>query len=445
MNQNIHNISTANPPNLKLGGFVVFLFILFQIITQSYYGSSSVEVVNDHFSFSNEGSHISKIFNLDASLSIPFLDKVNRFWHVGGEALIRNEKHIRLTSAGVRNSHGVVLSNGIGDNVINDFEVIVEFQLTGKQSSNKGTSSSNMGEGMVFLITPENEFIRKDFSTPQSREEYISASGGVVGHDTSMMGFPKNLPGLALVIDTFQNSKRSTSGASIPFMDAMLNVNPLKDYYDRDSDGDASTSTSLKLNDHHIQLDDSIMKGDITKIRIIYLESISFLKVDIQYAKEGDFWIELFHATEDVLIPKNAQTGQRFIGIGASNGRATENVDILNVQTNEFHWDNHDESSEESFDYVKEVQKYLAAEYGQMISMEMDQYKRWKMIKAQPNYQSTREVKTGSYFVSFILRSISFIILITVAYMASIFVRVNMKHKLNDMRRGQKIFGKLPE
>ncbi|EDO18120.1 hypothetical protein Kpol_1031p24 [Vanderwaltozyma polyspora DSM 70294] len=446
-----YNSKDISPKKAGLATFIVALFILFQIVAQRWSNKRLENELNssNYFGFTDRNSDISKVFNLDASLSVPFLDKINKFWHVRGETQIRNSEFIRLTKAGSHNTHGVVLSNGIGDNTINDFEILVKFRLSRREASDinnkKNSKSNDMGEGMVFVVTPENDFITKDFTSDAAKEEYMRTSGGVIGHDMTLMGFPRNLPGLALVIDTYQNSKRPTSGAKIPFMDAMLNVDPAKDFYDRDSDGDASTSTSLKLNDHHIQLNDSIMDGDITTMRIIYLESISFLKVDIKYKSEGDYWIELFHATEDVFIPKNAKTGQRFIGIGAVNGIATENVDILDVQTNEFHWDDHDESSEESYDYVKEVQKYLSQEYGQMISMEMDEYKRWKMIKAQPNYQTTRAVVSGGFsFVSLILRTIVFFILLGIAYLASMFIKIGPSKDLINDRRFQKRAGVLP-
>ena len=413
-------------PNMGLAAVIVFCFVIFQILAQRWSNSSSADD-NDYFSFTHRESSISKIFNLDASLSVPFLDKVNQFWLIGGDTQIRNKEFIRLTSAAAHNKHGTVISNGVGDNTINDFEIIVKFRISNRETS-YDLGNKDISEGMVFLITPENQFITQDFTNEFTRGQYEIASGGILGHDTSLMGFPKNIPGLALVVDTYQNSKRSTSGAKIPFMDAMLNLDPLTDYYDRSSDGDASMSSSLKLNKKHIQLNESVIEGDITTMRIIYMESISFLKVDIKYKSEGDYWIELFHATDDIYIPKNIETGQRYIGIGAMNGKATENVDILDVQTNEFHWDSHDESSEDSFGYVKEAQKYLAHEYGQMIAMEMDEYKRWKMIKAQPNYQTIKQNKSGFSFISLILRTIVFLILLCAAYVASVYIRISQKH-----------------
>ena len=81
---------------------------------------------------SNDRVRVKKVFNPDASLSVPFLDKINKYWHIGGTAEVRNMKSIMLTSAGQSGKHGVVLSNGIGDNTITDFEIVVDFRIYGR-------------------------------------------------------------------------------------------------------------------------------------------------------------------------------------------------------------------------------------------------------------------------------------------------------------------------
>lgn len=110
----------------------------------------------------------------------------------------------------------------------------------------------------------------------------------------------------------------------------------------------------------------------------------------MQYAKEGNYWIELFQTTENLYLPKNMHTGQRYIGCSALNGQLTETVELLDVSTSEFHWNDMDESIEDTYDYAKEAELFLEQEFGEVLDREPDEFTKWKMIKAQPN------IKTGS-------------------------------------------------
>ncbi|CDF87420.1 BN860_05952g1_1 [Zygosaccharomyces bailii CLIB 213] len=398
-------------------------------------------------------SQVRRYINEDASLHIPFLDKLSKFWYVEGRPEIRNADYVRLTKVGAPVEHGVVVSNGVGDNTINDFEIVVKFRITPKNKHAKkaGRGPTWMGDGMAIVITPEKDFVNPSrYVSRYAKKQFDINSGGVLLGNTEMMGFPRNLPGLNLVIDTFQNSK--SSRAMIPFLDIMINTSPREQYYDAATDGAASTA--MKLTQTPIRLKRSVVQGDVTEIRIIYMESINTVKVDVKYAQEGDYWIELYQSRLPVPVPKNRRTGQRYIGIGGLTGELTQTVDVLSVDTSEFHLKDQDESSEDTYDYAKEVQLFLAQEFKQKVSLEEDEFQRWKIMKAQPNFASSdtspasrprkpRSLLRGGF--CWLGKMMALGILIIALYLASVYIRVSAKHisKTQRRRRAQSM-GLLP-
>lgn len=392
---------------------------------------------------SNDRVRVKKVFNPDASLSVPFLDKINKYWHIGGTAEVRNMKSIMLTSAGQSGKHGVVLSNGIGDNTITDFEIVVDFRIYGREQR----QSSHIGDGMAIVITPENGFLVRDLVSSFSRKQYEINSGGVHAKNVDLMGLPNNLPGLALVFDTYKNNYRTD--VEIPYLDLILNTDPQKDMYSVNTDN--LESTSKKLTPKHIKLHPSTIKGDITKLRIIYSETIGFLKVDIQYQKEGDYWIELYQSNEKIYLPKNKSSGQRFIGISALTGDATENVEILAVSTNEYHWNSYEREIQDSttndnlprsYEYAQALKNYLLNEFGHRIALEKDDYTRWKMKMAQPNYENdlndrveNQHVNNNKHQSKSSSRYIILLLFLVLIYISSVYIRVTKKHLRRLKRR----------
>lgn len=428
---------------LALAIFIAVLFALFQVGSYYFAHRSPSAPFSDplHPESLFRKSQIIKTSNKDASLSIPFLDKISKYWYVGGETEVRNAAFIRLTKAGTSNQHGIILSNGIGDNVIDNFEIIVKFRLsTQEKNSEKKKSYPLMGDGMAIAITSEKDFLRKDLHSSYARKLYEINSGGVLVDNKDMMGLPRNLPGVAVIIDTYKNHKGTKT--AIPFLDAILNTSPKTQWYDLASDG--RETTALKLNQNHIRLKQSIVEGDVTQLRIIYLESINFLKIDIQYSKEGNYWIELFQTHDIPPLPVNKETGQRYIGISALTGEITETVDVLGAETNEFHWEGKDESVEESFDFAKEMQLFLAQEYNQKIALEKDEFQKWKMLKSQPNYHTNEQKPAEIIKFSFMKTSVIFFSIITIIYLVSVYVRVSMKHFIRTKRKRAKSTGFLP-
>ncbi|GAV53649.1 hypothetical protein ZYGR_0AK01510 [Zygosaccharomyces rouxii] len=389
-------------------------------------------------------SLVRRIENRDASLHVPFLDKIAKHWYVGGSPEIRNSEYIRLTKAGSPDSHGSIVSNGLGDNTINDFEIIVKFRIMPRNQHRK-TSNGNsplMGDGMAIVISSEKDFISPEsYASGYARKQFDLNSGGVILGNTEMMGLPKNLPGLCLVVDTFQNNDRSRT--KIPFLDLHINTSPRDQKYDLSSDG--GDTTALKLLKDPIRLPQRCLKGDLTQFRIIYMESVNTLKIDAKYAQEGDYWIELFHSQLDINIPKNPRNGQRYVGVGGLTGQLTETVDIFSIETNEFHSENHDESAEDSLDYAKEVQMFLAQEFDHTISLAEDEFQKWKISRAQPNLAIEQVQEESPLSPSLPRRpkpmfgwfgkTVAFSILTVAFYLTSVYIRVSVKHLNNTHRR----------
>lgn len=381
-------------------------------------------------------SEIQRIPNKDASLSIPFLDKISKYWYVGGAAEIRNTAFVRLTRAGSVDQHGLILSNGLGDNTIDNFETVVKFRVSPKTGS---TSSSLMGDGIAIVITPEKDFLMQDLLSSYARRQYHINSGGIVAGDTGMMGLPRNLPGLALIIDTHKNY-RKVPGA-VPFLDVLINTEPAKQEYDPETDGEMSAA--IKLNEKKIRLKRSLLAGDIVQLRLIYLESENFLKIDVQYAKEGDYWIELIRTHLTTALPRNSESNQRYIGISASTGQVSQTVDILGIETNEFHLKDEDDSSKE---FLREMELYFLQEFDDKYALEEDDYQRWKMSNSRPRYEVKEETTTKSEkkHNSFIKSFTSFFIILVCIYLASIYIRICIKHYLNARRRAMRNSRELP-
>ncbi|EDO15318.1 hypothetical protein Kpol_448p5 [Vanderwaltozyma polyspora DSM 70294] len=440
---------------LVLGSIITFIFLIFQLCTRSipnnYYQNGINPLIDpiERFKVDQEsGNSIVRVKNEDASLAVPFLDKINKFWYVGGQPQIRNAEYIRLISASNPDSNGLIMSNGIGDNTINDFEIIMKFKISSNKdqiNTKKATSSS---EGLVLLITPENEFLTTDLHSTYSKRQYEINSGGILPSSTDLMGFPKNFPGLSLVLDCYQNDKSTITSA--PFFDAFINNDPSKYHYDRFSDG--KDSNIIKLNPNHIKLKDSMLSGDDVELRLIYLESINFLKIDIKYESEGNIWIELYQSKNPLFVPKNPKTGQRFIGVGALSNENPVNIDILNIQTNEFHWEGKDESIEESFDYVQKVQLFLQKEFGQRVTMERDEFIKWKYLKAQPSYKHTENTRKSTKFkkdkitnqtlptriARGLFKVVLYVLILAFIYLATVYIRVTIRHikKRNNYNDG---------
>lgn len=352
-----------------------------------------------------EGSNLIKIFNPDVSLSAPYLDKINKHWFVGGSTTMRNHGLIKLTNAGSTNTFGVLLSNGIGDNIISNFETTYDFKL-----------SNCRGNGVAFVISSENGFVWKDLLSSFARKQYIINSNGVIPNDFSMMGFPKNLPGLAVILNTSEE---------VPYFDIVLNQDPNKHSYAFESN--VEQSTSIKINHNKIRMSNKFKQGQRIKLRIIYMESIKLLKIDILYNLD-DQWEQLYikHDLEWIL-PKNEKRGERYIGIGSLSKDKSQTAEIHSIRTNEFHWRNsRDEKLENGSDTFKnDIFRFIEEEYG--IAQQ-------SMVTPISRIDTQNKTSHGHFWIALL---IIFIILIII-YTISIYVRVIKKHILKLRKKQRK-------
>lgn len=402
-------------------------------IVQNNYEKLKLNRDSENYSSNNRKLKINKIWNPDASLMAPYLDKLNKFWHVGGSTEIRNLQGVKLTTLYKPHTHGTIISNGIGDNTINDFETTFKFNIL-------KAKDQIPGDGITFIISSENEFALRDLRSSFALRQYLITSKGVMGQDTSMMGFPKNLPGLAIVIDTFANLDENIE--KVPFANIYVNFNPQRSAYDLKSDG--LNSSNRRLNKVPIPLNKEIMEGTDTEIRVIYLESISFLKIEIRYSQDNnkdlvnEGWIEIYNNDgSNILLPKHHVTGQRYIGMGALTGELTETVELISVKTFEFHWNNGNEKMEDTFEYAQEAIELIKREYKTHIKMEPNSFKRWKMVKHQ-ELDDMANTKTNvnydkSQFKWISLKNIIMLIIIIpviliLIYFISLYIRVATKH-----------------
>ncbi|SCV01921.1 LAMI_0G14598g1_1 [Lachancea mirantina] len=362
--------------------FIVLTFIVLQVVYKNWLVDDDISLIDEPGLSLMRRSKVEKQYNADASLFRPFLDRINDYWITKGETEIKNHGSIKLSSRGRVGQYGILMSNGKGDNTLDDFEMVIKFAIynnVGERSSSSSLSAPPlMGDGMAVVITPENGFAKQKMMSSYAKKQYEHSSGGVLENNHDLMGFPKNLAGLAIVLDTYRNDKRTRIKA--PLLHMQLNLDPQKHSYSLETDGRMSTGHSLC---GPLKLKKSVMLGYETSLRVIYLETIGFLKVDIDYGGKGN-WVELFQRDSGFFLPKNKKTGQRFIGIGALNGQLTQTVEVKGIETHEFHLKANQEGqqTEENFDYAKELQLLLATEFQEHVRMSESEFDKWRSEKA---------------------------------------------------------------
>lgn len=400
---------------LGIAIIITLLFILIHtgnnnVSSNDYYRQNSIHIPTLRAKLEKPNHHrrrayngLIKIRNNDVSLAAPYLDKINKNWHVGGSTTIRNNGNIQLTRTGEINKSGSILSNGVGDKKINNFETVYDFKI-----------DQSKGDGIAFVMTSENGFIWKDLTSSYAMRQYMINTNGILAHDTTMMGFPKNLPGLAIVLQT-------SSFLPAPECDIFLNLNPEEHSYDFESFG--IKSSAIKLNQYSIRLNERILNGERLRLRVIYLESINFLKIDISYT-QGMNWEELYiNQNLEWELPKNRRSGERYIGISSLSKHNSQTVSLFNILTNEFHWANsRDETMEiANDDFKKDALSFIQNEYGVVLNQNSKNNQSHKEIGKQK--QKLFLLNIGTIFKLIVI----FIILI-IAYVFSIYIRVIRKH-----------------
>ncbi|KAK9455692.1 concanavalin A-like lectin/glucanase domain-containing protein [Dipodascopsis uninucleata] len=214
------------------------------------------------------------------TLSAPFLDDSlhSRWFDFGGDAIIRTDKYIRLTTDRPSQAGWIFSRLPL---TASSFQIEVEFEISGK--------GNLYGDGMALWLTKERE----------------GESGAVFGaHD--------KFEGLGVFIDTYKNNR---PGTSFPYIMAMVGDGSTK--YTKENDGkDVELAGCSARGLHNPSIKPS-------KLRLTYIKD-DFLRLDIQY-KDRSSWTNCF----DVPAP-NLPTIS-YLGFSAETGELSENHDLISV------------------------------------------------------------------------------------------------------------------
>ncbi|KAK9236114.1 concanavalin A-like lectin/glucanase domain-containing protein [Lipomyces kononenkoae] len=212
------------------------------------------------------------------SLVSPYLDDSlhSRWFDYGGDAVIRTDKYIRLTSD--RPSQTGYLSSRLPLTTPN-FEIEFEFKISGK--------GNLYGDGMAMWITKERDRMGPVF------------------------GGPDHFEGLGIFIDTYKNNR---PGVTFPYVMAM--VGDGKTRYSKEDDGKPNELAGCSARGLH-------NSQHATKARLIYLKD-SFMKLELEY-KEPNKWTTCFKVAAPPLpsVP--------YLGFSAETGELSENHDLISV------------------------------------------------------------------------------------------------------------------
>ncbi|EQL02537.1 Legume-like lectin [Ophiocordyceps sinensis CO18] len=213
------------------------------------------------------------------SLHEPYLDSAmqSRWFDFGGDAIIRTDSYIRLTSD--RTSQSGWLFSRVPLTATN-WEVEVEFKISGKNHL--------YGDGFAMWITKQR------------------AQQGPV------FGAADNFEGLGIFIDTYKNNR---PGVVFPYVMAMFGDGHKS--YDKNTDGkDQELAGCSARGIRHATVP--------TKLRLTYIQDKE-LKLELQYRSE-DEWELCFETAQPPAIPNIA-----YLGFSAETGELSDNHDIISV------------------------------------------------------------------------------------------------------------------
>lgn len=411
---------------------VVLIFLTFQWGTSRFQLDSNLQFGPKLHFIKNHRLNIRREYNSDLSLSPPFLDTISKHWHVKGNALVKNYDKIRLTQSGQAHQFGLLVSNGFGDSKINNFEIMVDFSI---DSENK----NRIGDGLVITITSENQFMIQDLHSSYAKTQY-QLNQNIDPNNQDLMGFPKSLPGLSIVIDTHKNDQNSNLFP--PFFTMLINSNSKTESYDILSDGVNSTSQQLVENPLHLK--PLLLNGNKTRLRIIYLETIGFLKIDISYS-DNTYWNQLFLKPIGVILPKHRETGERYIGIGALSDQFTETVNIYKVSTCEFHWDKEIEGDMHNLDDLNAIYSFLEEEYDQKFWLTNNDLINWNSPGIQglnvDMFQSSQFTTFELKYIKVFMRLLFWFSILIFIYLISVYLRVLVRRSRKIRRHKRSMSG----
>ncbi|KAG5947646.1 hypothetical protein E4U59_000073 [Claviceps monticola] len=215
------------------------------------------------------------------SIQQPYLDTdmQSRWFEFGGDALIRTDSYIRLTSD-LPSQSGWLFSRV--PLTATNWEVEVEFQISGKHQL--------YGDGFAMWITKER------------------------GQMGPVFGSVDRFEGLGIFIDTYKNNR---PGVVFPYIMAM-HGDGQKSYNKNDDGKDAELAGCSARGIRHASVP--------TKLRLTYIQDKQ-LKLDLQY-REEDEWTSCFVVDKPPQIPNIA-----YLGFSAETGELSDNHDIISVST----------------------------------------------------------------------------------------------------------------
>ncbi|KAH7328512.1 concanavalin A-like lectin/glucanase domain-containing protein [Stachybotrys elegans] len=210
----------------------------------------------------------------------PYLDSdmQSRWYDFGGDAIIRTDSYIRLTSD--RPSQEGWLFSRVPLTATN-WEVEVEFKISGKNQL--------YGDGFAMWVT---------------RQRGIP--GPVFGHTDKFEG-------LGVFFDTYKNNR---PGVVFPYVMAM--VGDGQSSYEKNTDGKANELAGCSARGlRHASVP--------TKLRLTYFQDKQ-LKLELQYKTEGE-WQTCFDLDTPPTIPSIA-----YLGFSAETGELSDNHDIISIR-----------------------------------------------------------------------------------------------------------------
>ncbi|CAN8097045.1 unnamed protein product [Discula destructiva] len=235
-----------------------------------------------------DGSTVKSIALRTHTLNQPYLDSdmQSRWYDFGGDAVIRTDSYIRLTSD--RPSQTGHLWSKVPLTATN-WQIEVEFKIHGKNSL--------FGDGFAMWIT-------------KSRAQEGPVFGSI-----------DNFEGLGIFFDTYKNNR---PGTVFPYVMAMVGDGQTS--YDKDTDGKQQEFSGCSAR--------GIRHASIpTKFRLTYFQDKQ-LKLELQYKKEDD-WLLCFESEMPPSIPNVA-----YLGFSSETGELSDNHDIISIHASNLYQSN---------------------------------------------------------------------------------------------------------
>lgn len=268
-------------PNAKPIVYLVILITVLVGIYQVFKGSDEFSPEEINSLLQNKDQSIVRIRKVELTkqkIEPPYLEESSlkvKNWDVKGNAMVKNNDYIRLTSD---NQHQVGNMFGKQSIQAQSFEMELTFHIHSK--------SHMVGDGFAIWLLDEKSDIGDVF------------------------GATNYFNGLGIMIDTYKNGKRG----HFPYVNLMLGDGHTK--YRKSSDG---FETRLAGCTAHQVLNPP---GGVTKARIVYIKD-GYFSLDFNFNNEHEKWTNCV-TLSDVKLPMI-----KHLGFTAETGDLSEAVDIM--------------------------------------------------------------------------------------------------------------------